>query len=90
VQTTRQPRAQWQAEIKIVVGNSEMFGFEAVHGFEHGATHDHAGAGHRRDAARMAQHAAMAGIVARGASAQVAGDRPRADGHAGMLQHSMG
>jgi hypothetical protein len=46
--------AHAQAEVKVVVGDGQMLGFKAADCFEYGATHDHAGAGHRGDAARVA------------------------------------
>ena len=56
-------RAHAQAQVDIVVGDCEMLGFEPAHRIEHRTAQDHAGTGHRGDAARVAQHSAMAGSL---------------------------
>lgn len=83
-------RAHAQAEVDIVVGDREMLGFQPAHRVEHRAAQRHAGPGHRRDAARVAQQPAMARVVARGAATQMRRGAARADGNAGVLQRAVG
>ena len=83
-------RAHAQAEVDIIVGDCEVLGFEPAHRVEHRAAQGHAGTSHRRDAAGVAQHPAVARIVARGAAAQMRRNAARADGNAGVLQRAVG
>ena len=83
-------RAHAQAEVDIIVGDCEVLGFEPAHRVEHRAAQGHAGTSHRRDAAGVAQHPAVARIVARGAAAQMRRNAARADGDAGVLQGAIG
>lgn len=83
---TPAPRARAQAKVEIVVGDREMLGFQPAHCLEHRATQGHAGTGHRRDTARLAQHPAMPRIIACGTTAKMRGDRARTDRHASVLQ----
>ena len=82
-------RAHTQADVDIVVGNGQVVLLEPADSVEHLAPHRHAGAGHRGHAARVAQHAAIAWVIARRTAQQMRCHRAGPQRQAGVLHRAV-